>query len=152
MVALLRDRGGRGGRNVMGWQWFRTGNRAAAAREGLVMRLLAEHVHTARALATWALRGAAIALLAVGCYLFLKRLVFGLMVTDMEAAFRVWMEIGEGHSASRGIAMMIIGAALALLSGRVARWAIVCPARGCPGCGYPQPEGEICPECGMRPD
>lgn len=116
------------------------------------MRVSAESVRSARAIATWSLRAASVVLLAGGSYLFLKRLVFGLIQGDMHQAFRVWAEIGEGHSASRGMAMVAVGAALALLSGRIARWAIVTPPQGCPGCGYPGAEGGICPECGLRQD
>lgn len=116
------------------------------------MKLSTESVHSARALATWLVRAAAVILVGVGSYLFLKRLVFGLMVSDMKQAFGVWMEIGEGHSAARGLAMVAVGAALGLLSRRIVRWAIVPAASGCAGCGYPHPESGVCPECGMRQD
>ncbi len=98
------------------------------------------------------MRGAAVALVAFGAYLALKRLLFAIIVSNFDAAFRNWVDIGEGHSASRGLAMIVIGVALGLASRRVARWAIVPPQAGCAGCGYPEAAGGVCPECGMKQD
>ncbi|MFG0284634.1 MAG: hypothetical protein ACF8R7_09455 [Phycisphaerales bacterium JB039] len=116
--------------------------------------LTASSITRARAVTVWVIRAVALALLASGAYLTIKRLVFA-MFADFDAAFRVWTEIGEGHSASRGVAMLVVGAALALASGRLARWVIALPPGGCPGCGYSR-EGAgasaVCPECGMRQD
>lgn len=114
------------------------------------MKLSTESVHSARALATWIVRGASVSLVAMGTYLFLKRLAFGLIVRNFEAAFGVWMDVGEEHSASRGLAMVAVGITLALLSRRIVRWAIVPAASGCAGCGYPEAASEVCPECGAR--
>ncbi|MCC7388436.1 MAG: hypothetical protein IT431_06670 [Phycisphaerales bacterium] len=109
-------------------------------------------VHTARAVTAWALRGAGVILLAVGGYLFLKRLMFavGMGSGGFDHIFRVYMEIGEGMSTYRGLAMLAIGAALAVFARRIAGWMVSMPAVGCPGCGYTGAVSDKCPECGLR--
>ena len=117
-------------------------------------RLTASSITRARTLTVWAIRAAAMALLVTGAYLTLKRIVFAVFA-DFDAAFRVWTDIGEGHSASRGVAMLLVGGALALASRRLASWVIALPPGGCPGCGYSREgagESAVCPECGMRQD
>jgi hypothetical protein len=101
-------------------------------------------VERARAMATWGIRAVALIMLASGAYFALNRIVFALFVADFQAAFRTWTEVGEGHSASRGVAL------LAALSRRIARWVIALPQAGCPGCGYPRADAAgVCPECGL---
>lgn len=114
-------------------------------------RLTAEAVNTARTLAVWLLRSVAVALIAVGSYLMLKRLAFGAGIGDFSTALKTFMEIGEGQSFYRGIAMVIVGAALGLASRRIGVWAFPTPLTGCPACGYEQapPAGGCCPECGL---
>ena len=117
-------------------------------------RLTASSITRARAMTVWAIRAVALGLLAAGSYLTLKRIVFAVFA-DFDAAFRVWTDVGEGHGASRGVAMLLLGAALALASSRLARWVIVIPPTGCPGCGYSLEgagDSAVCPECGMKQD
>lgn len=109
-------------------------------------------ITAARAAVTWAARAAAAVLLAWGGYLFLKKLFFALGQGPggFDHMFRVYTEIGEGHSTYRGMAAIMIGAALAVLSRRLARWIIAMPETGCPTCGYAGSSSDTCPECGLR--
>jgi hypothetical protein len=109
-------------------------------------------IHTARAVTAWALRGAGVVLLAVGGYLFLKRLLFaiGMGSGGFDQIFRVYMEIGEGMSTYRGLAMVMVGGVLVVFARRLARWIVSMPERGCPSCGYAGAAGDKCPECGLR--
>lgn len=116
------------------------------------MALTCESVHSARALATWALRACAVILLVTGAYHTLQRLIFGIIQRDLELTFHVWEGIGENDPFATGLAMLMTGAALAFLSRRIARWMIVPAQKGCPACGYAVVEGGICPECGLRQD
>ena len=111
----------------------------------------AEVTQRFRAQATWALRALSVIMLGLGGYLLLKRIAFALIAGDGQAAFTTWTGVGEGHSASRGAALVLVGALLGAGSRRIARWMIALPEAGCPACGYPRsPEDEICPECGLR--
>jgi hypothetical protein len=109
-------------------------------------------IHTARAVTAWALRGAGVVLLAVGGYLFLKRLLFaiGMGRGGFDHIFRVYVEVGEQMSSYRGLAMLAVGAVLAVFARRIARWVVSMPAVGCPGCGYTGAVNDKCPECGLR--
>lgn len=109
-------------------------------------------VNAARAVTAWMLRGSGVALLAVGGYLFLKRLLFaiGMGPGGLDHIFRVYMEVGEGMSTYRGLAMLTVGAVLAVFARRIARWVVSVPDRGCPACGYAGAVGDKCPECGLR--
>lgn len=108
-------------------------------------------VNAARTLVAWMSRLCAVLLLATGAYLFLKKLFFALGYGDggMDHMFRVMEGIGEQHSTYRGLAMIAVGAALALGSRRIARWAVSPPEQGCPRCGYAGAVTETCPECGQ---
>lgn len=114
------------------------------------MKLSTESVHSARALATWIVRAVAVTLITCGVYFFLRRAIFGLFQRDLELTFNVWQGIGERDQTSGGLAMIAVGVALALLSRRIVRWAIVPAQSGCAACGYPEVEGGVCPECGGR--
>ncbi|HZW10868.1 MAG TPA: hypothetical protein VFF69_13285 [Phycisphaerales bacterium] len=114
-------------------------------------RLTPAHVNAARTLAAWGVRVAALALLAVGCYLFLKKLLFGLgSGQGLEMTFQVWDNTGEEQSTYRGLAMIAVGAALAAGARRIARWVVSAPETGCPRCGYAGAATDTCPECGLR--
>jgi len=90
-------------------------------------------------------------MLAVGAYLVIKKVSFGVGAGDADLIFRIWEGIGETHSLYRGIALLLVGSALAVASRRVAAWVVVVPERGCPGCGYAgaSRERHACPECGL---
>ena len=115
-----------------------------------------ERINSLRAVVTWCGRGVAVILVAVGTYLMLKRLAFGAGVLDFRTALQTWMEIGEGQSFYRGVAMVLTGTAMGLLSRRIAAWVIAMPPTGCPQCGYDvaPPTGAAppsrCPECGLN--
>jgi len=116
-------------------------------------------VTAARTIALWALRAIAAFLIIRGGYFVLQRLVFSLFAGQV-AAWQTWLEIGNtSHRGSVGIAMLIVGGALAFASGLIARWMTPVPADGCPRCGYtrdaPGDEGALsddtrCPECGLQ--
>lgn len=115
-----------------------------------MLRLKAHDIHSARAIATWLGRLAAVVLLVTGAYLALKRMLLGLLTGDIGMIHNVWEGAGEQQSFYRGIAMLIAGTVLALLSRKIARWIVVVPDEGCPRCGYavdPATRGQ-CPECG----
>lgn len=116
-----------------------------------MVKLTPSHVNAARTLLAWGLRAVAVVLLAVGCYLFLKKLLFGLgSGQGMEKTFRVWNDTGEEQSTYRGLAMITVAAVLAIGSRRIARWVISAPEEGCPRCGYAGAVNDTCPECGQR--
>jgi len=109
-----------------------------------------ERINALRALCTLAMRAAAVWCLGFGAYLFLKKVLFALGVGDPSHAFRVYTEDGDMQSTYRGLALIVVGVALALLSRRIAGWVVPVPATGCPRCGYPTPDAEgRCPECGL---
>mgnify|MGYP005842603273 CR=1 FL=1 len=109
-----------------------------------------ERINAVRALCTLVVRAAAAWCLAFGAYLFLKKILLALGIGDLSHAFRVYTDDGDMNSAYRGIALMIVGVALAVLSRRIGGWIVPVPATGCPRCGYPTPDAEgRCPECGM---
>lgn len=114
------------------------------------MKLSTESVHSARALATWIVRAVAVALVVYGAVLALRRLIFGAIQRDLELTFNVWEDIGRNDQISGGAALIVVGVALALLSRRIVRWAIVPAQSGCAACGYPEVKGGVCPECGGR--
>lgn len=104
-----------------------------------------------RTLAVWCLRAASTLLVAVGMYLILKRVFFGVGVSDFTMVHRVYQGVGEDNSLYRGLAMVAVGAGLGLASARIARWMVPVPARGCPGCGYAAADDAgKCPECGLE--
>ncbi len=116
----------------------------------------AQQIHRVRTVGLWSVRTIAAALITYGIYLFLKRMIFGVMIGDPAMPFQVHMEIGETHSTSRGPAMAIVGLAMFLLSRRMMGWVFPPPFAGCPRCAYPVPEGmdgsspDRCPECGYQ--
>ncbi|GIK19337.1 MAG: hypothetical protein DYG93_05595 [Leptolyngbya sp. PLA2] len=109
-----------------------------------------ERINALRAIATLVVRGVAVWCLGFGAYLFLKKALLAVSIGDLTHMFRVYMDDGDMHSTSRGLALMVVGSVLALLSRRVAGWVVPVPATGCPRCGYPTPDSEgRCPECGL---
>jgi hypothetical protein len=114
-------------------------------------RISPADVNSVRTIVTWCVRAAALFLLATGAYLFLKKLCFALGYGSggFEHMFRVHMDIGEGQSTYRGLAMLLVGAALALGARRIARWVVSPPEQGCPRCGYAGAVTDTCPECGQ---
>ncbi len=115
-----------------------------------MLKLTPSEVNAARTLVAWALRAAAVILLALGSYLFLKKLLFGVGTGMLNMTFRIYQGVGEEHSTYRGLAMLLVGAALAILSRRIARWVIALPEQGCPCCGYTGAVNDTCPECGQK--
>lgn len=109
-------------------------------------------VNTARSLMAWGLRAVGVVLLAIGGYLFLKRLLFaiGMGSGGLDHIFRVYTEVGEDMSTYRGLSMLAVGGVLALFAKRIARWTVSMPERGCPGCGYAGAVTPKCPECGLN--
>lgn len=107
-------------------------------------------VHSVRAVVCWSLRLLGLLAASLGAYLLLKRVAFAVGTGDFPGAFQAWTGVGEGHSAYRGIALIIVGVALGVVSKWAARWAIVTPGGGCPRCGYDMKPDEPCPECGWR--
>lgn len=122
-----------------------------------------------RALVVWVCRAAALILITLGTYLFLKRILWGVLNGDPFMPFDTWDEVAESNSTFRGIAMIAVGIPLALLSRWIARWVVIVPSSACPGCGYdthagskphhpdparaeiPSPAGpKRCPECGLE--
>jgi hypothetical protein len=113
-----------------------------------------QDVNTIRGVTTWALRLASLVLVAYGAFLVLQRVAFAVGIANAETAFRTWEGTGEGHSLYRGLAMLIVGAALGAASSRLSRWAIPVLPLGCPACGYESDASPAarCPECGsLRP-
>ncbi len=121
----------------------------------MTLHMTAGQISTLRGCATWVIRSVAVILVAVGAYLMLKRLAFGVGVWDFETALQVWQGIGEEQSFYRGIALVLTGLLLGLFSRRIAAWVIAMPPTGCPQCGYAvaPPTGRTapprCPECGL---
>lgn len=115
-------------------------------------------IHLLRTGATWILRAISLTLVATGIYLMLKRITLGIATGEYSLIHAVFDEIGEGQSFHRGLAMIVVGAALGAGSRRLARWLTPPPLPGCPNCGYERIERDRCPECGLagfnsaRPD
>lgn len=107
-------------------------------------------IHAARAVAVWSLRGAAVALLAGGAYLLVKKLAFGIGTGSLASIGDYYDGVGEGHGTYRGLALIAVGVAVGLCSRLIARWIVVLPATGCAKCGYElgSPAPAKCPECG----
>src|SRR5438128_2554516 len=107
-------------------------------------------INTCRGIGVWAVRAVALVLLMAGAYLVLKRVAIAAIWRDPAQAFFAFGDsIGESHSFYRGLSMLAVGAALALTSGRLARWVFSMPPAGCPRCGYEKVESNRCPECGL---
>jgi hypothetical protein len=114
------------------------------------MRIKGEHLHRVRAVTTWAIRAVSFVAVALGLYLFLKKLAFGVGSGSFENVFRIWDGTGEGQSTYRGLSLIAVGLTAGLLAPRLARWIITMPPTGCPACGYSAAAGAPCPECGYR--
>ncbi|MCW5775154.1 MAG: hypothetical protein KIS87_01735 [Phycisphaeraceae bacterium] len=109
-----------------------------------------ERINAVRAIGTLVVRAAAAWCLVFGAYLVLKKVLFAVGIGDPAHAFRIYMEDGDKQSTYRGLALIAVGAALALLSRRIGVWVVPVPTTGCPRCGYPTPDAEgRCPECGL---
>ncbi|MBX3357904.1 MAG: hypothetical protein KF745_05705 [Phycisphaeraceae bacterium] len=108
-------------------------------------------ITSARALTTWLIRAAALALVSAGSYLVLKKALFAVGTGVVPIFMSVYEGVGEEHSTYRGAAMLVVGIALALLSRRLAHWVVAMPPNGCPRCGYEGLDGTMnrCPECGL---
>ncbi len=121
-------------------------------------KITTQRINLVRGIVTWVIRGVALILVAIGAYLALKRLTFGVGVWDFETALRMWEGIGEEQSFYRGVAMAVVGGVLGIFSRAIAAWVIAMPPTGCPQCGYAvsPPEGGAwpgkCPECGLPLD
>ena len=104
-----------------------------------------------RAWILWLTRASAVLCLIPGAYLVLKRIIFAVSQMSLTDAFGMYTGVGEEHSFSRGIALLIVGTILALSARRLSQWIISMPTLGCPRCGYEGfgPETERCPECGL---
>lgn len=108
-------------------------------------------VNAARAIMTWALRAIALALVALGLYLVLKKVGFGIGTSQPRMIYDVFTDTGEGHALYRGIAMILVGVPIGLLSRRLAAWMIVVPSNACPACGHDteRTDDGRCTECGL---
>lgn len=105
---------------------------------------------TARARMLAGLRIAAVVLVTVGAVLTAARLVMAISLQDLYTFGGFYEGIGALHPMYNGVAMIIVGVPLGLLSRPLARWAIRPPDAGCPGCGYATSPGMArCPECGQ---
>lgn len=109
-------------------------------------------IHAWRALATWLMRAPAVALVTIGTYLALKKVLFGVGTGHLEMIHSVWEDVGEQHSLYRGVSMVAVGLVLGALAPRLARWIVTLPPSGCPRCGYAATDDQPCPECGLAPD
>jgi len=124
----------------------------------MMIRITPDRINALRGCAMWVIRSVSIILIAVGAYLMLKRLALGIGTMDFGLAFRRWDDVEEMQSFYRGIGMVVVGAALGVLSRRIAAWVIAMPPTGCPQCGYAvaPPTGAApparCPECGLALD
>ena len=102
-----------------------------------------------RGIAVWVMRAASVLMLAVGAYLLLKRLLFGIGQGSPGLGFTIYQSSGEEASAYRGLAMIMVGAALGPLAPRIAAWMIRVPPEDCPRCGYGARDSDRCTECGL---
>ena len=106
------------------------------------MKLAPEDINACRALVQWILRGAAALFLAAGSFFCLRHVLYSLQTGDFL----------RGIDLRNGLAMLFMGAALALGARRLSRWIVVLPSSGCPRCGHLRPPGgqdTRCPECGL---
>ncbi|MGP1347578.1 MAG: hypothetical protein ACTS3F_13050 [Phycisphaerales bacterium] len=111
-----------------------------------------QRIRSTRALVMWLVRVVGSAMVALGVYLLVKQLVFGLMVGHPSRAWQIYQGVGEWHIASHGAAAAVVGLPMVLLSRRIARFVVAMPDRGCPGCAYTgERDGNgKCPECGLE--
>jgi hypothetical protein len=114
------------------------------------MRISPATVNSVRGIATWAMRGVSIVLLALGAYLVLSRVLWAVGSRLLSQGFAFYTEPHEVGAPFTGAAMLAIGAGLGRLAGPIARWMIPVPPESCPRCGYgnAEPVGR-CPECGL---
>jgi hypothetical protein len=116
-----------------------------------VERPTPQQVLAARTYAVWALRSIGAALLCLGGYLVLKRVLFGIGLGDMSIVTRTYVGVGEDSSLYRGLALLVVGGLIAGLSTPIARWIVIVRPEGCPGCGYAAAaDANQCPECGLK--
>jgi hypothetical protein len=108
-------------------------------------------INHARGVVTAIVRGTALVLITMGAYYLIKRVTFGIASGDIRSAFSAYMGMGEGHEVGIGLASVLVGTVLAVLSRTLARWVVVLAPAGCPQCAYPGVTAEMdrCPECGM---
>jgi hypothetical protein len=117
------------------------------------MRLGADDINACRALVQWIVRGIAVLCVAAGILLLLKRLLIVASTGWFDLAFRPWDSEGESNSLYMGLALVVVGAALAISARRLSKWIVVLPSSGCPRCGHARPPGgqdTRCPECGQE--
>ncbi|MCC6660181.1 MAG: hypothetical protein IT437_04775 [Phycisphaerales bacterium] len=108
----------------------------------------ARTIHAARAVATWGVRAPSAAAVALGAYLLLKKVAFGIGTGQVRVIYDIYEGVGEGHDTYKGLALVVVGVACGLLSRRMARWIVTVPETGCPACGYAVQGSGPCPECG----
>lgn len=110
-------------------------------------------IHHARGGILLFARAVAASLVVLGLYLFLKRVLFGVLSgPGLAQMMRTWDNVGEEHSFYRGVAMIAVGTALGVLSDQLARWIVPVRPYACPACGYGPATGEEvnrCSECGL---
>jgi hypothetical protein len=116
------------------------------------MRMTADAINRNRARIKWVVRGVAAVLLTFGAYLVLKRVGYLAGSGDFGSVFRYHSgDMGETNSMYRGLALLLVGGGLALLSDRVSRWIVTLPVTSCPRCGHHRgPGATSCPECGLE--
>lgn len=111
-----------------------------------------ERIRKTRALVMWCVRLLGGVMVMLGAYLLIKQVVFGLMIDRMSTAWMIYRGIGEWHFGSHGVALVVVGLPLLLLSRSIARFVVAMPDAGCPGCRYTgERDGQgRCPECGVE--
>jgi hypothetical protein len=114
-----------------------------------VKRPVAHTVNLVRGVATWGLRAVSVALVAFGAYLLLARIAWAVGNAFALQNFAFYSEPHEVGAPFTGVSMLAVGAALGALSSSIARWMIPVPPESCPRCGYAQPSGARCSECGL---
>jgi len=114
------------------------------------MKDMHERVLGVRARVQWILRAVGLAAALVGLVLVLGRVFYGVLGTgSLRDAWRAWTGVGAGHGVFLGVPLVGVGAGLAVLAPRAARWIVRPPEHGCAACGH----GDLddtgrCSECG----
>lgn len=99
----------------------------------------------------WCIRAAAAAAIVIGVTLIARRLIFAIMIGNLQIAWDSYEGIGQGHEFSWGFVLVVVGAAAGLASRRLAAWIICMPPDACPRCEYGGVGKQArCSECGLE--
>jgi hypothetical protein len=124
--------------------------RRAVRYAARVKRPVAQTVNLVRGVATWAVRAVSVGLMVFGAYLLLARVAWALGNTFSLQNFAFYSEPHEVGAPFIGVSMLVVGTALGGLSAHIARWMIPVPPESCPRCGFAEPTGARCSECGLE--